>query len=502
MKDEMLRGPKLLLYYLGIFLMFLGGLLVLPLLGLLFYPGEADETYCFVIPSAISVLTGYLIFFFLRGKPVTHLERHQDAVLVVLIWIMSILVSSTPFLLTGKYNFTQAVFEVTSGYTTTGLSVVDVANCSHIFLLYRTLTLFVGGVGFVLILTSAISDKLSLNLYEAEGHNDKLLPNLAKSSRLIFGLYSGYILLGMILYLLCGMDAFDAFNHAIAAVSTGGFSTRAGSIYEYHSLSIELVTILLMLLGSTSFLVHICLIRGKFKDFFLHSETLFSFFLLVSTIAISATLLFLTGYEGEENLALTAAFQMVSALTTTGFQSVQSMSSLPHFFLGIMIILMLIGGGLGSTAGGIKQYRIIVCLKGIKNWITGARNSKKIVHHVFIRKADSLNLLETKDYIENYVFIALYLLFFVTGSFVFSCFGYSAEDSMFEFASCISTVGLSVGITGYYAHPLILWTAILGMFFGRLELLVVFESILSSFHALKGGIAQCLLKARAKSKQN
>ena len=151
MKDEMLRGPKLLLYYLGIFLMFLGGLLVLPLLGLLFYPGEADETYCFVIPSAISVLTGYLIFFFLRGKPLAHLERHQDAVLVVLIWIMSILVSSTPFLLTGKYNFTQAVFEVTSGYTTTGLSVVDVANCSHIFLLYRTLTLFVGGVGFVLI---------------------------------------------------------------------------------------------------------------------------------------------------------------------------------------------------------------------------------------------------------------------------------------------------------------------------------------------------------------
>ena len=181
-------------------------------------------------------------------------------------------------------SLTQAIFEVTSGYTTTGLTVIDVSSCPKIFLFYRSLTLFVGGVGFVLIVTSAISDKLRLNIYEAEGHNDKLLPNLAKSSRLIFLLYFGYIFLGTILYLICGMNFFDALNHSIAALSTGGFSTKVGNIYDFHSTSIELVSMILMLLGGTNFVIHILLLKRKFKSVILHSETLFGFFLLISFV--------------------------------------------------------------------------------------------------------------------------------------------------------------------------------------------------------------------------
>ena len=145
-------------------------------------------------------------------------------------------------MLTGEYNFTQAVFECTSGYTTTGLSVVDVSKCPKIFLLYRSVMLFVGGIGLVLVLTCAVSDRYGLRLFNAEGHTDKLLPNLKKSARVILSIYSVYIILGIIAYVIAGMPLFDAINHSIAALSTGGFSTQKESLLAYHSIPIDIIT--------------------------------------------------------------------------------------------------------------------------------------------------------------------------------------------------------------------------------------------------------------------
>ena len=128
--------------------------------------------------------------------------------------------------------------------------------------------LFFGGVGLVLVMVSVLSDRHGMRLYSAEGHSDRLLPNLVKSARMIIAIYTGYILSGTFLYMVFGMDWFDALNHSIAALSTGGFSTRAESIGYYNSAAIEAVTIVLMLLGCTNFLAHLYLIRGKFGNFF------------------------------------------------------------------------------------------------------------------------------------------------------------------------------------------------------------------------------------------
>lgn len=486
MNNNQITGNKLIIYYISLFLMVFGLIILVPLIILFFYPSDAKYAYCFLIPGSISMLLGYFIFFFFREKKPANLENQQDSVLVVLIWILAILISAFPFLLTNKMNITQSIFEVTSGYTTTGLTVIDVDNCPKIFIFYRSLTLFVGGVGFVLIFTSAISDKLSLNIYEAEGHNDKLLPNLARSSRLIFSLYFGYIILGTILYLICGMNFFDALNHSIAALSTGGFSTKSGNIYDFHSTSIELVSIILMLLGCTNFVIHICLLKGKFKTVLLHCETLFSFFILVSFCSISIVIFSLNNFHTDNNTFMVVLFQLVSAISTTGFQNISSISILPHFFIVIMIVLMLVGGEMGSTAGGIKQYRIIVCLKSIANYISNSVKNKKIVHTTTIRKDEQLIYLSDKDFLSNYVFIFTYMIIFVTGSFVISSFGYSFEDSMFEFASCLSTVGLSIGIISSTANNIILWTASLGMLLGRLEIFVFFYSIIKLFSKMKG----------------
>lgn len=470
---------KLIFFYLSIFVMMIGLIQLFPLLAIPFYPEDSVYAYCFLIPGIASILIGFLSHHLLRNVKVLKLEKHYDSVLVVLIWILAIFISTFPWILKGDYNFTQASFEMTSGYSTTGLSVVDVDHTPKIFLLFRSTTLFVGGVGLVLIITSAFSDRYGLNLYNAEGHNDRLMPNLAKSARVILSFYSAYILFGTIAYVLCGMPVFDAINTSVAALSTGGFTVIGDSIYGYHSLKIEIITIILMLLGQTNFMLHLFLFKRKWKQFFRHCET--RFFLIVSVIFVSFMTFDLlnSGYATSlpESLRI-SAFNFVTTITTTGFVSVRDMKLLPPGFVTFMILGMLIGGNQESTGGGIKQYRVIVVLKGIYHSIRESiMNYHMVISHRIWRLGDKEELTDS-EVRSTSSYIIFYFLLFLLGSLIFTMYGYNLQDSMFEFSSAISTVGLSLGITNYNASPVILWTAIIGMFLGRMEIMVVFKAFL------------------------
>ena len=470
---------KLVFYYLSIFVMMIGCIQLLPLLVLPFYPEEISYASCFIVPGVLAIFGGYLLRFFLKDTKIIKLEKNYDSLLLVMIWLIAILISTVPWMLKGEYNFSQACFEMTSGYSTTGLSVVDVENTPHIFLMFRSITLFVGGVGFVLIITSAFSDRYGLNLYNAEGHNDRLMPNLVKSARLILFIYSAYILFGTISYILCGMPIFDAINTSIAALSTGGFSVRNESIYAYHSLPVEIITIILMILGQTNFVLHVKFFTRRFKNYFNHCETKFFLTLFVIFVTLMVRNLVKFGYSDNflESLRI-SVFQFVTCITTTGFVSVGDMSLLPSGFITIMILMMLIGGDQESTGGGIKQYRVIVALKGIYYSIKESILNPRVIttHHIY-KVGEKCEL--TDDEIKSTSsYILFYLILFLIGSLIFTLNGYTLQDSMFEFSSAISTVGLSVGITNYYANNIILWTAIIGMFLGRLEIMVVFKAIL------------------------
>ena len=470
---------RLVCFYLSIFIMMIGAIQLLPLLVLPFYPQEFSYAPCFIVPGVLTIFIAYLIHFFLKDTPIMKLEKNYDSFLVVMIWLLAILISTVPWLLKGDYNFTQAFFEMTSGYSTTGLSVVDVDNTPHIFLMFRSITLFVGGVGFVLIITSAFSDRYGLNLYNAEGHSDRLMPNLAKSARLILSIYSFYIVAGVLAYIICGMKVFDAINTSIAALSTGGFSVIGESIYGYHSLPIEIITIILMLLGQTSFVLHLNMFRKRFANVWQHCETKFFLFLLVVFGSLMVLNLLQSGYCESFGEALRVSlFQFVTCLTTTGFVSVKDMSVLPSGFVTIMIMMMLIGGDQESTGGGIKQYRVIVALKGIYYLLKESILNDHVVTSHYIYKAGRKCELKDDEVSSTTSYILFYIILFFIGSFIFTMHGYSLQDSMFEFSSAISTVGLSVGITNYYAGNIILWTAIIGMFLGRMEIMVVFRAAL------------------------
>lgn len=273
-------GIRLIFGYLGVILILIGISVLLPLLILFAYPEEIIYAKYFILPGVGCLFFGYLLSFLVRNCEKESLNFGQSASIVTSSWLLAILASGLPFLITGKYNFTQAMFESTSGWSTTGLSVVDVTETSHIFLLHRSLMLFFGGVGLVLIMVSVLKDASGMRLYYAEGHSDKLLPNLIQSSRLILFIYTGYIIIGTVFYMIFGMNWFDAINHAIAAVATGGFSTKAESIGYFNSVPIEVVSIVLMFLGSTNFVASLYAFRGKFYNFFRYCELRFTFFFL------------------------------------------------------------------------------------------------------------------------------------------------------------------------------------------------------------------------------
>ena len=472
-RSSALKGWRLIIGYMGIVMILSGAITLLPLLTLLFYPEELQQAGYFIVPGVTSTLTGYLVSMVLRGKHPGRLEKNQEMVVVLGTWMIAIAVTALPFVLTGNYTFTQAVFETTSGLSTTGLSVVDTGTAPRIFLIHRTVLLFFGGIGLVLVMTSVLSDVYGMRLYYAEGHSDRMLPNLIQSARLIIGIYSGYILAGTVLYVCAGMPLFDAFNHAVAALSTGGFAIHPESIGYYQSPVIELITIVLMLLGCTNFFVHLLLIRGKFRDFFSHCETRMALELLAVFVPVMAVLLLHGFCDSVPESLRVALFQAVSALTTTGFQTVDTFQNWSPALLFLMILLQLIGGSAGSTAGGLKLYRVYSMGKEIGWNLMRNICPDRLVFGGKINRGGKNAVISEQERLEIHQFFFLYLLLFGLGTFLFCCCGYSVEDSMFEFSSALSTVGLSMGITGYEAVPLIHWTAIAGMLFGRLEIYVV-----------------------------
>ena len=476
-KRKITSGYPLIINYLGIFAIMIGIINMLPLFLLIFHPEESYLAFDFLIPGLSSICIGACVVFLFRGREKGRLERHQDAILVVSIWITAILISSMPFLLTGNYSFTQSVFEATSGYSTTGLTVVAVEQSSSMILVFRSLLQFFGGVGLVLVLTSAISDKFGMRLYSAEGHSDKLVPNLIRSARTILSIYVGYIIFGMISFIAFGMTPFDAFNHAIAAVATGGFSTKAASIGHYNHVGIEITTIVLMILGGTNFFIHLMLLKGKFKNVFKHVEIkLLGILTLIFLPLFIYNLLQFTSVPFLTSLRI-SVFQFFSAITGTGYQTVQSFQLLPSFFnLGI-ILLMVLGAGMGSTAGGMKQYRVALAFKSMYWNVKEQLSHKKTIRTHFINRLGTKTVVDKDDVIQNHSFLMIYVIVLIIGTFIFASYGHSIRDSLFEFASALGTVGLSVGVTGAHAPNGILWTAIVGMFLGRLEFYVVFIAI-------------------------
>jgi trk system potassium uptake protein TrkH len=481
--EKLKERYSLIFGYSGIILMGVSFILLTPLIILPFYKNEIYQVKFFFIPFVLTFILGWLLKRLKHSSEVT-LTLTEGGLIVVITWILTVIFSALPFVFSGQLDFSQAIFESVSGWTTTGLSVVDVTETSNLFLFWRSIMQFFGGAGLAVVMLSSIIGPYGLGLYNAEGRSDKLLPHVKRSTKMIMVIYVSYITVGAILYVVFGMSVFDAINHSIAAVSTGGFSTQSNSIGTYNNISIELVTIVLMLLGTINFASHFVLIKRDFKQFFKTGEIKFMFVLISITVPIVAFVSLNSFYGSLSQTFRYSTFELVSALTTTGFNLV-SYNDWPNFAFFIMIILMLIGGGTGSTAGGIKQYRIFLVLKSIYWEIRKFLQPKRVVNENYIMKPDEKFYVDQEHIVSVYNFIAIYMFFYMIGVLIMTAHGYSLRNALFEYASSIGTVGLSIGITSPDTPRLVMWSQTIGMFIGRLEIFVIFFAMIKFVKDLK-----------------
>lgn len=467
---------RAILSYTGLILL-LGGLLMLtPLLALIVWPGEWVHSLGFILPAIVLCGIGTGVWRAFRPRKPVILTVQEGGVVVLLSWVTVCLFSASPLISVQGLNFTQAVFESVSGWTTTGLSVVDVTQTTHLVLLWRSIMQLVGGAGLAIMMLAAITGPIGPGLSVAEGRSEQLVPHVRESAKLVIRIYAGYILVGTLAYWLAGMTLFDAINHAFAALSTGGFSTQPESIGHWNSVAIEIVTLPLMILGNLNFLTAYLLLHGKLKAVYRNGEVR----LMATLIPACALILFLLVcggiYPGLGKQIRVAIFETVSALTTTGFSTTSYSDWNAVGFL-VLTTLMLIGGGTCSTAGAIKQYRIYLLFKSILWEIRRPFLPRTAVVENYVWQGERKDFINDSRIREVATFVFLYLATYIFGSGILAAHGYGLRESLFEFASALGTVGISVGVTTADAPPLVLWTETVGMFLGRLEFFVIFVGL-------------------------
>ncbi|MDI9368365.1 MAG: TrkH family potassium uptake protein [Thermotogota bacterium] len=467
---------RLVFGYLGNLFVFFPIVLLIPLLYCIGNPGVFVESLAFITTAVLSFAMGLMLKLTMRVRPGSPITVQEGAIVVLFSWVIAILLSALPFIIGGHLNFTQAVFESTSGWTTTGLTLVDVKTLPETFLLWRSIMQYLGGAGIAIIMMSAILGPAGLGLYKAEGRMDNLVPNIKSSTRTIAVIYGSYALAGVIMYRLAGMSFFDAVNHSLTALATGGFSTRTGSIGEFNSISIEIITIVLMLLGATGFGIHYTLWKKNFRAFWNNGEPKLMFIILALFTPLLMTGTLAVFYSSGAEQFRHSLFQAVSALTGTGFSTVDFVPW-NHYGIYLIVLLMIFGGDLDSTSGGLKQYRLFALIKIL--WLEIRRYflPKDAILKQEIWKGETRRYIDNSLVKEILLVFSLYFLTYAVGTGVLMSYGHSMAFSAFEYASALSTVGLSVGITVPGAPSGIIWTETIGMFLGRLEFLVVIYAI-------------------------
>lgn len=456
--------------------MLIGLLIALPAALVVVFPEEGALARVFLTTGLAVLGLSLAVRRLCRPLDGDSLSLDEGATVVVLAWLVAILAGAVPFRAAGL-DWTRAIFEATSGWTTTGLSVVDVAAASPLILFFRSLMQLAGGAGLAILMLSALTGPPGVSLSTAEGRAEQLVPNVRQSARLVVLLYACYVAFGILALRLCGMSWFDAVNHAFCALSTGGFSTRPQSIGAWHNPAVEGVTILLMLLGMMNFLIGYALWRGRLRFVARNGE--------MRLQALLLPLLFL-GLLGalthplETDLvhrARAALFQAVSALSTTGYATVDPREwSGPGWAL--LLVAMLIGGGAGSTAGGLKLYRVHALARGLLWQVRALPAPRGLVNQPTLWVGEQRRVLGDGHFRQMGLYAFLYLGAWLAGGCALTAYGHPLAESLFEFASSLGTVGLSVGLTSAAAPDGQLWIQIGGMILGRLEFFVVFAGLL------------------------
>lgn len=441
----------------------------------------------FVYSSLITIVTGVIVFSPLRNEERVSGNK-EGYVIITGTWIIFSFFGTLPFLFSHSItNFGDALFESTSGFTTTGATIFqNVESLPHGILFWRSLTQWLGGLGIIFISLSIFPVVKSINIQiaatEFSGHQaEKIHPRIREAARRFILIYSGITVLEIILLMAGGMPAFDAVCHSFTTVSTGGFSTKTNGIAAFASPYImTVVTVFMFLAGTNLALVYFSL-TGKFRKAAGNNEFVFYALVCAIFILVSSTILFFNGENSAGNSLLNGAFHTVSIITTTGFYT-QNYNLWGYSLTFIIFILMFTGGTAGSTSGGIKIIRLLLITRNHRQEL------KRLIHpSAFLPVRLDKHIVQQTTIYNVLVFLTLYFFVICISTFLISAMGYDMVTSFSTSASMLANIGPSLGTFGpfsnYSALPMTgKWFLSALMLLGRLELLTVMILFTRSFY--------------------
>nr|WP_237561303.1 TrkH family potassium uptake protein [Halostella pelagica] len=383
-------------------------------------------------------------------------------------------------------NPLDAVFESMSGFTGTGLTVAAVEEkLPRSLHWWRSFIEWVGGVG-VIVLTVAIlrrggGSSGSYTLYESEARSEKIHPSIVTTVREIWKIFVGLTVGSIVLFLLVGMPLWDAINHGMTGIATGGFSVHAESIGYYDSPLVEYATVPVMVAGSIAFPVHYLIFKGELRNLYADLQTRWVFiWFTLGSLALTGILYTNGQYETLEETFRISLFQFVSATSNTGFGSAAVGGGTEQVWSAGATLLacvgMLTGGAAGSTVSGLKLVRVITLVKGTVWQIRDVFHPQTAIRYLRIGERRLSEDQAQREYTEATVVFVLWITFLAIGVAVLLHAlspAHPLEYVIFDVMSAQSNVGLSSGITGPEMPDTAKGMLILNMWVGRLEIIPV-----------------------------
>ncbi len=451
-------------------------LLMLPSLVVSLIYGDGDYWY-FLVTMFPAAILGFCLS---RVQPREAKMTSRDGYCIVAYaWILISIIGAVPLYLSGQFtSYFQAFFEIVSGFTTTGASVLAKPELlPHGVLFWRSFTHWIGGMGvlvFVLMIIPMKNDN-SMHLVRAEVPGPmagKLVPRMKQTSMILYGIYTAMTAVLVVLLLLGDVSLFDSLCLSFGAAGTGGFAVSSAGIAGYGSAYVEIVLGIFMILFGINFNIYYLLLVGRVRDA-LGSEEVRCFLgiIAVATLVITANIISLTLSLGD---ALRQAFfQVSSIITTTGFATVD-FNLWPEFSKHTLVLLMIIGACAGSTGGGLKVSRVIILVKSFLAEIRYIVSPKSVqtvrLEHKYV---DKVTLNSTRTY------AAAYMMLVCLSTLILSLDGYNLITNLTAVLSCINNIGPGLDLVGPMANFGIYsdWAMVLlslVMLIGRLEIFPIF----------------------------
>ena len=433
---------------------------------------------CFAIPAAISICFGLFLRRYLNEYSTRNVRLKHGMIISALGWLWAAIIGGIVIMLATHTPIIDSVFESMSALTGTGITMFsDVESLPQSILFFRAFEQWIGGLGVVVMVISILTKPgtATSTLYHAEAHEDRIKPSTKATLEQTIKIYGIYTVAGVILYIIAGMPVFDSICNTFTIISTGGMNVKNANMGFYQSDLIYFITIVLMIIGATSFLAHYKVIKSRGRSLI---EDL-QFKVIICVIAVVSLLI----YFVSNIVPIELVFIVVSALTTTGANVAPStvMATWPAFVIICIIFLMLTGGSNGSTVGAIKLVRILTFFKGVYKHIREIMSPKGRVVPVKIHD----RVIPDKAVAESGNFITLYLLFIMITWTLFCLLGYDPFKSLFSVVSLQGNNGLDLGILNNELNPIVKIISMFNMWIGRLEIYPVLITLRTAFEIFK-----------------